>query len=73
MFATMIRKTLQGFVKPQGKKFNRPISLGLPTVKVQIACPICSKFDKNGSLVEFVAKESASAPMCKKCHDAKRA
>lgn len=66
---TTIRKTLTPYVAPKGKKFNNPCSLGIPKIKVQVECPICSVYNKDGTVCKGVLKESPSAPMCKKCHD----
>lgn len=60
---------LDPFIKPQGKKFNKPASLGIPKIKVNLLCPACSVFDKNGNVIEAHYKEHESAKTCKRCHD----
>ena len=70
MSATTIRKTLSPYVAPQGKKYNLPISLGLPKIKrTSLECPVCSTYNKDGSVNEYHPKESPSAMTCKKCHE----
>lgn len=54
---TMTKSLSGGFIKPEGKKFNKPLSLGLPNFKSEALCPLCNK-----------KKESASSVHCKKCH-----
>lgn len=48
--------SLQGYIRPN-KKFDKPLSLGLPEIGNSITCPKCGKI-----------KRSPSAKFCDKCH-----
>lgn len=61
------KRGLDNIVKPKGKKFSKPVSLGMPKFKVEVICPVCAERAKDGSYLKARAKESASAPMCKSC------
>lgn len=56
-FTTTYKNFSFDFIRPQGKRLNKPFSLGLEIPKVTTKCPICGK-----------TKENESAMHCKSCH-----